>query len=89
MTPCRPWAAFSFLLVGLTVAGASWALPLPDAGASGDAGPARAEDAGRLAGFAPGDGGTELDLEVVENLDLLEHLDEAQLLELLLPVRDE
>ncbi len=80
---------FSFLLVGLTVAGASWALPWLDAGAPGDAGRARAEDAGHPAGLARGDGGTELDPEVVENLDLLEHLDEAQLLELLLPVRDE
>ena len=91
MTPRRPWAAVTLLLVGLTLAGASRASPWPRAGAAGDAGPARVEDAGRPASSGPGDGGTaaELDLEVVENLDLLQHLDEAQLLEFLLPVRDE
>lgn len=98
MRRCRPWAALLTLCVGLALAAApASGQPGPVHGARApDAGvAARALDAGapRLPG--PDDGGlsaqplTLEDLEVLENLELLEHLPESDVLDLLLPLRDE
>jgi hypothetical protein len=94
----RSWAALLTLCSALVLAGASASEPpAPALGARPpDAGtPARARDAG-LPLLAPGrDGGRELaplqpeDVEVLENLDLLEHLPESDVLEVLLSVTDE
>lgn len=94
---CRPWAATLTLCSGLALAAASgseqtgvhgWRAP--DGGAL-----THARDGGipRLA--APGDSGvsphplTLEDVEVLENLELLEHLPESEFLDVLLPLRDE
>jgi len=95
---CRLGAALFSLCVGLALAAASASgqpssvptVRAPDAGV-----PHRARDAGLPALAAPGDGGARVqpwtleDLEVVENLELLEHLPESDVLDLLLPLRDE
>ena len=54
---------------------------------------AQGRDAGGPVSSSLGDGGgsplSAADREVVDNLELLEHLSEADLLDVLLPVRDE
>jgi hypothetical protein len=91
----RSWAALLTLCSALVLAAAS-ASEQP-ASAPGtrplDAGaPARARDAGLplLAARDAGPGAARLeDLEVLENLELLEHLPESDVLDLLLPTGDE
>jgi hypothetical protein len=94
---CRPWAALLTLGSALALAAAS-ASEQPGAGRGArppDAGvPARARDAGTRPSATGRDGGAAEpfgleDLEVVENLELLEHLPESDVLEVLLPLRDE
>jgi hypothetical protein len=88
VTERRFWAALATLCSALLLAAAA-ARP-PDAGA-----PSRARDAGPPLCASPRDGGGAAlplgaeDLEVVENLELLEHLPESDVLDLLLPLRDE
>lgn len=98
MTARRSWAALGTLCGTLALAAASAAeQPAPalalhsqDAGA-----PGAARDAGPLVSPSAHDGGqrhsplTLEDLEVVENLDLLEHLPESDVLDLLLLSPDE
>lgn len=97
MSARRSWAALLTLcsVLGLAAASASEP-PLPAPAARADAGaPARARDAGLPLAASPGDGGPSAaqrhleDVEVLENLELLEHLPESAVLELLLPATDE
>ncbi len=84
MRACRLKPALVSLLVGWMVAGVSAAQP--DAGRRPDAGgplSARGRDGGATSPL------NAADQEVVDNLELLEHLPEADLLPLLLPVRDQ
>jgi hypothetical protein len=94
----RPWAALLTLCSALVLAAASAAeQPSSAPGVRPlDAGvPARATDAGVALSAAAHDAGQSAaplgleDLEVLENLELLEHLPESDVLELLLPVGDE
>ncbi len=96
MTERRPRAALLSLVAGLTLAGASAAGPVGPGRAGADGGPAEPgrADAGRPSPNASRDGGQALlldaqDQAVVRDLEGLEHLGEAELLELLLPVRDQ
>lgn len=94
MTLRRSWAALATLCTALALAAASAAEPTAEAGRDGgnparpqDGGgplPVSAHDAGRTAAGLSAE-----DLEVVENLELLEHLPESDVLDLLLPLRDE
>jgi hypothetical protein len=96
VTHRRSWAALAVVWGGVALAGASSAghpAPAParqdaDAGAASTArptdagrpGPAPARDGGSRAAAPLGDE----DLEVVQNLDLLEHFPESDFLDLLL-----
>jgi len=82
-------ALAGFLIAGL-LATASSAAPNPGVPTdAGPKGPLSRTDAGRPTALPQKDGGSPSeDKEVVENLELLEHLQEADMLELLLPVRD-
>ncbi|MGO9829493.1 MAG: hypothetical protein ACLPJH_05090 [Myxococcaceae bacterium] len=78
-------------MAGASVAGPS---AVDSARADAGVGEARPADAGRLLPKSSPDGGPPLSLEaedqaVVRDLELLEHLSEAELLEVLLPVRDQ
>jgi hypothetical protein len=93
----RSWAALLTLGSVLLLAAAS-ASEQPQAATSAraDAGPpARARDAGLPFAATVRDAGPSAaqlrleDAEVLENLELLEHLPESDVLELLLPVNDE
>ena len=98
MTSRRFWAALTTLCTALALATTSAAeqapagstLHPPDAGTS-----ARTGDAGALLAHSSRDGGpkapplSDEDREVVDNLELLEHLQESEVLDLLLPLRDE
>ena len=83
--------------MGWLVAGVSAAQPGAPESSTRDAGPrslAQRTDAGGPLSARGRDGGAvspikAADQEVVDNLELLEHLPEADLLPLLLPVRDE
>jgi hypothetical protein len=94
----RSWAALLSLCSALVLAAASASeQPASAPGAPPlDAGlPAQARDAGRPLSTATRDAGQSAlplgleDLEVLENLELLEHLPESDVLELLLSARDE
>ncbi len=93
MSARRSWAALLTLCSVLVLAAASASEPpVPAPALRADAGaPARARDAGPPLG----DGGPSAaqrhleDVEVLENLELLEHLPESAVLELLLPATDE
>ena len=94
MTFRRPWAALATLCTALAFAAASAAEPpAQDGGHPSDAGiPARAHDAGPPLAASARDAGpaaaiTAEDLEVIENFELLEHLPESEVLELLLPLQ--
>ncbi len=93
MSGRRSWAALGTLCGALALAAASAAehpAPAP-ATHPGDAGvPAAARDAGPHPSASAPDGGplSSEDQEVVENLELLEHLPESDVLELLLPSSD-
>jgi hypothetical protein len=96
VTQRRSWAALATLCSALVLAAAAPAAQPAPAARPPDAGaPARARDAGPPLSAALRDGGTATlplgaeDLEVVENLELLEHLQESEVLDLLLPLRDE
>ena len=98
MTSRRPWAALLTLCTALALTATSAAdqrapgsTPRPpDAGSL-----ARAHDAGVPLAASTRDGGprpvplSAEDREVVENLELLEHLPESDVLDLLVPLRDE
>lgn len=98
MTLRRPWAALTTLCTVLAFAAAPAAEPpAQDGGHPPDAGiPAHAHDAGPPPAASVRDAGptaaapmsTE-DLEVIENLELLEHLPESDVLDVLLPLRDD
>jgi hypothetical protein len=97
VTSRRPWAALATLCTAVALVASSAAEPpAPGPGAHlSDAGSlARPGDAGESRAPAERDGGKSApfnaeDLEVVQNLDLLEHLPESDILDLLLPLRDE
>jgi hypothetical protein len=98
VTARRSWAALLTLCGALALAAASASEPQPAAPGArpSDAGPAsRARDAGLPLARERGDGGPPAaplgveDVEVLENLELLEHLPEGEVLELLLPSGDE
>jgi hypothetical protein len=91
----RSWAALLTLCSVLVLAGAS-ASEQPTPAPRADAGaPSRTRDAGLPLATSSRDGGPSAaqlrleDVEVLENLELLEHLPESDVLELLLPATDE
>ena len=97
MSARRSWAALLTLGSVLLLAGASASeqpTPAPAPHLDGGA-PGRARDAGPPLATSRHDAGPRPaqlhpeDVEVLENLELLEHLPESDVLELLLPVRDE
>jgi len=91
VTARRSWAALATLCGALSLAAASTAehpAPAPLSRARDAGPPAAVRDAGALA-TAVGDAGhlqalSSEDLEVVENLELLEHLKESDVLDVLL-----
>jgi hypothetical protein len=95
VTSRRFWAALLTLGSTLALAAASASeQPAPGARPT-DAGPARSRDAAPPPSAPGHDGGhaprpfTLEDVEVVENLDLLQHLPESEVLDMLLPLHDE
>ncbi len=96
MSARRSWAALLTLGSVLLLAGASASeQPTPAPVHSDGGAPGRARDAGSPLAAARRDAGPSApplhpeDVEVLENLELLEHLPESDVLELLLPLRDE
>lgn len=96
MTARRSWAALLTLVGALALAAASASEQQPSGARAPDAGvSSRARDAGPpffLTALDAGRAAQALSLEdreVLENLELLEHLPESDVLELLLPLRDE
>ena len=78
--------AGALVLVGATPAEPPPPVPVPHTVDAGAAPVTRAADGGRSAAETAADGGplSVDDLEVIENLDLLEHLPESDVLDLLL-----
>jgi hypothetical protein len=98
VTARRPWAALGTLCGALALAAASAAerpAPVPSVHEKDAGAPALARDAGAHPSGSAQDGGQVLpllspeDTEVVENLELLEHLQESDVLDLLLSSPDE
>lgn len=96
MTARRSWAALGTLCGALALAAASAAeRPAPSVQEKDAGAPALARDAGVHASGSAHDAGRvlpppgPLDAEVVENLELLEHLEESDVLDFLLSSPDE